>query len=398
MKIMKNRLRNGLVILIILAAITFAEGDVPGDLNGDKIVSQDELLNAENLLKEGKITTDQLEKIRHIRENYPLTIVDSANRTIKIYKPIERIITFGGYDAEIISLLGDKEKIVGVPDWFKNNDFRRLCFSSLIELPSPGTASSPDCEAILKLNPDVIICWESNAAKLAEQLPDNITVVGLNFFDPKSFIDESKKIAYILEREGALDDYIDGFYSKYMNLIEDRTNGLSEERKPKVYWERQEPYQTFGEKEYITALIDICGGKNIFADEDFEISIVDAESVLQKNPDIIIRYAASKGPETGYTVTDSAGAKAMKDVIMLRSELVRVNAVKNDSVYILNMGLPLGIQGPIGAAYAAKIIQPDLFKDLDPQTITEELLTQYLGTEYDAKKNGVFVYPPLEES
>ncbi|MDD2836988.1 MAG: ABC transporter substrate-binding protein, partial [Methanothrix sp.] len=147
-----------------------------------------------------------------------------------------------------------------------------------------------------------------------------------------------------------------------------------------------------------TALIDICGGKNIFADEDFEISIVDAESVLQKNPDIIIRYAASKGPETGYTVTDSAGAKAMKDVIMLRPELVKVNAVKNDSVYILNMGLPLGIQGPIGAAYAAKIIQPDLFKDLDPQTITEELLTQYLGTEYDAKKNGVFVYPPLEVS
>jgi iron complex transport system substrate-binding protein len=78
--------------------------------------------------------------------------------------------------------------------------------------------------------------------------------------------------------------------------------------------------------------------------------------------------------------------------------LSQVKAVKSNSIYILNMGLPLGIQGPIGAAYAAKIIQPDLFKDLDPQAITEELLTQYLGIEYDAKKHGVFVYPPLEVS
>ncbi|MFZ2535519.1 ABC transporter substrate-binding protein [Methanothrix sp.] len=391
---MRNNLLSSLALLLLFALSTHALGTVPGDLDGDNIVSQDELQKAEELLKDGKIMSGQLEEIKHIKENYPRTLVDSANRTITIYKPIERIIAFGGYDAEIISLLGDKDKIVGVANWFKNSDFHRLCFSSLIEMPSPGTASSPDCEAILKLNPDVIICWESNAEKLAEQLPDNTTVVGMNFFHPETFIDESEKIAYILEKEGALDDYIDGFYSKYMNFIADRTKGLPEEKRPNVYWERQEPYQTFGKKEYITTLIEMCGGKNIFADDDFEITIVDAESVVQNNPVIIIRYAASKGPETGYSVDDIAGAKALRDEIMLRQELSQVDAVKNDSVYILNMGLPLGIQGPIGAAYAAKIIQPDLFKDLDPQAITEVLLGQYLGVEYDAKKHGVFVYPP----
>jgi iron complex transport system substrate-binding protein len=392
MKLRKN-LISCLALLLLFALSAFALGAVPGDLDGDKIISQDELQKAEELLKDGKISTEQMEEIRHINENYPRTVTDSANRAITIYKPIERIIAFGGYDAEIISILGDKGKIVGVANWFKDNDFRRLCFSPLIDMPSPGSAFSPDCEVILKLNPDVIICWGSNAEKLAEQLPDNITVIGLNFFDPETFINESKKLAYILEKEGALDDYVDGFYSKYMYLIADRTKGLPEEKKPKVYWERQEPYQTFGKKEYITTLIDMCGGKNIFADDDFEITIVDAESVVQKNPGIIIRYAASKGPETGFAVDDPAGAKAMKDDIMSRPELSQVDAVKNNSVYILNMGLPLGIQGPIGAAYAAKIIQPDLFKDLDPQAITEELLAKYLGVEYDAKKHGVFVYP-----
>jgi hypothetical protein len=83
MNIMKNSLRNCLFILTLLAAITFVHGAVPGDLNGDKIVSQDELLNAENLLKERKITSDQLEEIEHIKENYPRTIVDLPCRYAK---------------------------------------------------------------------------------------------------------------------------------------------------------------------------------------------------------------------------------------------------------------------------------------------------------------------------
>jgi iron complex transport system substrate-binding protein len=50
---------------------------------------------------------------------------------------------------------------------------------------------------------------------------------------------------------------------------------------------------------------------------------------------------------------------------MQRPELAETNAVKNGRVYVLYMALPLGIQGPVGEVYAAKITQPDLFKDLD---------------------------------
>ena len=71
------------------------------------------------LLKEGKITSDQLEEIEHIKENYPRTIVDNTNRTVTIYRPVNRIIAFGGYDTEIISMIGDEDKIVGVPNYLK---------------------------------------------------------------------------------------------------------------------------------------------------------------------------------------------------------------------------------------------------------------------------------------
>jgi len=380
---------------MLLAAIAFAHGAVPGDLDEDKIVSQDELSNAESQFKEGKITSDQLEEIKHIKENYPRTIVDCTNRTVTIYKPVKRIIAFGGYDTEIISMMGDEDKIVGVPNYLKDIDFRKVFFSTLIKKPAPGSASSPDYEAILNLSPDLITCWHYYPAKLEEQLPGNITVVGIDLYDPKTFVEDARKLAYLLEREGDLDNYLDGFYSKYMDLIRERTKELPEDKIPNVYWERQKPYESFGSPDYITRVIEIAGGKNIFADDNFDIAVVDAEKVVKKNPDVIIRYASSKGPETGYAIDDPAQAKALRDSVMQRPELAETNAVKNGRVYVLYMALPLGIQGPIGEVYAAKIIQPDLFKDLDPQKAFQDLLSGYLGAEFDPSKHGVFVYPPV---
>jgi iron complex transport system substrate-binding protein len=88
---MRKYLLSFLALLFLFAFSAFALGAVPGDLDGEKIVSQGELQKAEEQLKDGKISAEQMEEIKHIKENYPRTLVDSANRTITIYKPIERI-------------------------------------------------------------------------------------------------------------------------------------------------------------------------------------------------------------------------------------------------------------------------------------------------------------------
>ena len=72
-----------ILALFVSSAIApaFAKGiDVPGDSNGDKIVSTEEQKAAEKLSQEGQITKAQLEEIKNIHENYPKTITDSANQ------------------------------------------------------------------------------------------------------------------------------------------------------------------------------------------------------------------------------------------------------------------------------------------------------------------------------
>jgi iron complex transport system substrate-binding protein len=386
-----------MLILLIFAAIASAYGAIPGDINGDRVVSQDELSIAENLQKNGNISSDQLAEITHIKENYPRTIVDCVNRTITIYKPISRIIAFGGYDAELISLLGDEEKIVGVPNYFQNKDFNRMFFPSLVNKTAPGSASSPDFEMILKLSPDLISCWHSSVPKLEEQIPENITLAGFDLYYPDEFIKEARNLAYILEREGKLDHFINDYYTKNENHIKDRTEGLSDESRPRVYWERQKPYEAYGGQSYITQMIKLAGGKNILSDDNFDIQVIDAEQVVKNNPDIIIRHASTLGPEMGYSIENASQAKALRDSIIERPELADTNAVKNGRVYILYQGLATGISEPIGLAYAAKIIQPDLFRDLDPQEVARDLLSEYLGMDFDFDHHGVLIYPPLEE-
>jgi hypothetical protein len=84
-----------LVISVSLAVVSAVTYDVvvPGDLDGDLIVSDEEQEAAQSSYDDGKITSEELEKIEHIYENYPRTITDMAGREVTLYKPVERIIT-----------------------------------------------------------------------------------------------------------------------------------------------------------------------------------------------------------------------------------------------------------------------------------------------------------------
>ena len=51
-----------------------------------------------------------------IAVDYPLTVTDSAGRTVKIEAPVEKIVVLNSDAADAVSILGDVEKIVGSVD------------------------------------------------------------------------------------------------------------------------------------------------------------------------------------------------------------------------------------------------------------------------------------------
>jgi len=319
-----------------------------------------------------------------------LTIVDSADRTVTVKKPVKRIIPFLGYDAEALRMLGEQDKIVGVSTGIAKDE---VYFPELSKLPSVGSSFNPDLEAILSLNPNLVNTWSSKAAKLDEDLP-GVTVIGLNFYHLKTFREEQIKFGYIFNKENRARDYLDDFHDKYINLIKVRTKGLSEEKKPKVYVEGTftDAYQTYSSTSSAQLMLDMTSGINLFADlKDGCCPRIDPEEVVERNPDIIIRYTYT---DAGYNVDEPSKTKALRDTIMNRPELANINAVKNGKVYIMSADLNYGLDYPVAIMYWAKWFHPDLFSDLDPQANHQEFLTRFQGLDIDLDEKGVFVYHP----
>ncbi len=87
-----------------------------------------------------------------------ITIIDSTGRTVKIRLPVKRIVAFGGYDAEVIYLLGESDKIVAILDLLSKNPFAKKIMPEVVKKPTPGNAFEPCYEKIIELNPDLLIC------------------------------------------------------------------------------------------------------------------------------------------------------------------------------------------------------------------------------------------------
>ena len=314
-----------------------------------------------------------------------LTLVDQGDRIVTVKKPIKRVVlSMGVYSPTVMQILGEVEdkRIVGVYNFVKKYPRK---FPELSKLP---TIDYKDYEAILNLNPDLVVTWEGKyAIEAAERLP-GIPVVGIRAYFQISEV--TMKFAYILDKEDEAKRFID-FKDKYLDLVKARTNGLSEEKKTNVYEEAAAKHY----RVYPQGLVEAAGGRDIFGDFLHVTSAdIDPEEVIEKNPDIIIKKV--ENDKSGYATDDLSETKAVIDEVMSRPELAYVNAVKNERGSGISGHLGYGPESFLSVLYYAKWFYPELFEDLDPTAIHQEFVTEYLGLDFDVYEHGVWVYPPLE--
>ena len=385
------------IVLIILAALSLAWGAVPGDLDGDNIVSQEELLKSESLAKEGTITADQLDEIQHIHDEYPRTFVDNSNKSITVNKPIQKIILLNADCAEVFRCLGVKN-IIGVDSNIVNDG---IFFPELSKLSDVGSSFHPDCEAILTLDPDIVIAYTGvKKEELDDQIDvANIPIARFSACKVPTRDDQLRTLGYIFEEEDRAEELIK-FYHNVTDPIIRTLRDAPSRRDPTVYIECYSDFKARNSRSGAQEMCAMAGGKNIAEDLDLHgqgtTSQVDPEWILAQNPDIIIKVVSGSEVSCGYDEDDASEMKSLRDAIMNRPGFDNITAVKENRVYLIAPDICDRSCNAIGIAYLAKWFHPDLFKDLDPQSIHQEYLTRFQGLDYDLSKQGVFVYP--EES
>ncbi|MEW6102239.1 MAG: ABC transporter substrate-binding protein [bacterium] len=332
-----------------------------------------------------------------------ITIVDDLGRETSLSKPVKKIVVVSGtYNADIICALGKGDKIVGIMYSPKSQ-----LLPELRKKESVGESwVEPNLEKIRELNPDVVIANPYLKKEVAEKLEE----WGMPILCFRSYTDEEvhraiEQFGKMLGKEKRAKELWEFIESK-LNLIKERVKDLKPEKKPKVYKERYQQYHTVSSLEKQTLLtpwgeysaknlgnwmIEFAGGINCIGKQPVAYLEVDPEFVREANPDIIVKFSLWKNEEVWRAPSEETMKKVWEEVIGRRT-LKNVKAVKEGKVYIIYSKILAGPRGIVGLCYFAKWFHPNLFYDISPQKIHEEMWKKFWGVELE----GTWAYPPLK--
>ena len=212
----------------------------------------------------------------------PRTVTDRAGRLVELPDVINTIATLGASNTEIAAELGFAGHIVAM-DTFSADVYGVSSITTLIDL------WNMDIEALLVLNPDVIIAasdlFFDNTLELLTQAGTAVVYIPTATTIDDILLDISF-IGYVLGAETAASELI----TDTANRIEHLRRVASEITTPLlVYFEIETPpfMFTFGRGTFLNEMLELIGAVNIFADYGEWVSISD-EQVLAANPDVIL--------------------------------------------------------------------------------------------------------------
>ncbi len=217
-----------------------------------------------------------------------IVVTDDAGREVRLGAPARRVVTLAPHLTEMLFAVGAGDAAVGAVAY---SDYP----PAALELPRVGGARGVDVEAVLALEPDLVLAWASapqgGAARRLEAL-------GIPVF--KSSPGSLDEVARTMERIGRLVGRDQGGEAQAAAL-RGQIAALRDEYGPeaeaalRVFYEVwHEPLMTVGGGHFISEIIALCGGRNIFSGLDTPSPRVDREALLARDPQVIFSATSSE--------------------------------------------------------------------------------------------------------
>lgn len=228
-------------------------------------------------------------------------------------KESQRIIALSPHAVEMLYAIGAGDRIIGTVEWA---DFPLEAKS----IERIGNYAGVNIERVVELKPDLIVAWRSGN-KLADL--NKLESLGIKMFYSKP--ESIENIGEDLMELGRLTGLTLSAKTVIEKVSEKHTKIIKryQETKPvKVFYQLwHDPLRTVGPKSWINRLISDCNAENIFNDTDSDYPLVSLESVLIKNPQVIIIPSHS-----GKT----------DDTKNIWRKWKRISAVANQQIYNMN--------------------------------------------------------------
>jgi iron complex transport system substrate-binding protein len=420
-----DRLKLTSLLLIIFFALPHASAsenvgsytlNIYGNANMDENIDEADISYVQEIINgdcksttladanhDGKVDALDLDQIKRIinGDAKNLTVIDAQNRSVTLNLPIEKAVGVNTGAIEIMRDIGvDLSKVFIAASSYalENPDY----FPELKGKVS-NKYGSPDYEALAKLKPDLVILYKKPNKGESFDKYDAIgaPVICIDCFNQNGLDGSVKIFGAIFNRMDRANELVD-WYHGYINMVTERTKGLDDSEKPKTmfYFSPDYYYPTIKVKtgqSGDSVMITEAGGNNLAEDLNTTIDTVevDREWVLTENPEVIIGSANAATSKSGYSADEDKAFSYMHmvwDKLMVDQAIKETDAAAQGKVYIICTDLNRGPMQAAGTVYMAKILHPDLFKDINPEDVLKEYFDKWQGIPY----HGIYIYPPLE--
>ena len=202
----------------------------------------------------------------------------------------ERIVSLSPHLTELVYAAGAGDSLVGTVEF---SDFPPAALS----LPRVGDAFRVDYEALARLQPDLVLAWGTGTPleTVAKLQALGYRVVSLEPESIEAIAAELEQIGKLAGSEAVARQSAQALLSR-RDALRDKYAGRSELR---VFLQiAAEPLISINGEHVISAIIDMCGGLNVFADAVAIAPAVSREAVLAAQPDVIL--AATSPAESGW--------------------------------------------------------------------------------------------------
>ena len=300
-------------------------------------------------------------------------ITDAAGRVVERPYVVNRVVDLWPANHGIVLIVGGADKLVGTVTMARKQPWLQKLYPRIKDLPTL-TASSNDIniETLVGMHPDVILMsyaggmpiWMDKVA--AAKIPV-VLMPAVTFDDIKTTILMTGEV--LGPKEAAAAKKFADYYQNNIDRVRAVTASIPKEQRPKVLHSMQTGILAIdGVDSLIDNWINIAGGTNAAVDVKGLGKLVTMEQVIKWNPDVVI---------CGTAPNIENSRKIMAD-----PQWRGIKAVKDGKVYANPTGVYLwdrhSAEGALQILWAAKLLHPEKFRDLDLKKETKAFYAQFL--------------------
>jgi len=298
------------------------------------------------------------------------TVTDMVGRVVTLPAEVQRVATVGSVPVMngMLFVVGAGDKLVnGLPQSMRTPrwKYQSVFAPNQANLPTmQGTDGATSAEELLKAAPDVVFTMDQKSAEtLATK---GLKTVCLSWTQPDDAKEVMRLLGEIFHQQTQAEAYV-RYFDQTIDRVWKVTQPLSQDQRPRFLYCS---VPTLTEPHLIVEWwATVAGGTSVTNNgrktEAFPFS---QEQLLAWNPDFLV---VATPPEVKLASTNEI--------------FLTLNAVKNKKVFVAPVGAHTWanrtVEQPLTVLWAAKMMHPDLFADVDLAKETKGFYKTFFGKE-----------------